>query len=251
VNVAHEASLSHPDPLERLNCSLLKYAASGPVLDNLLLNNPDFDWDEYYGADAKNLLAIIAQYDYRAHHDFILRTYNSDWLIAQPIVCIPLMEHWVNVEATDELIPKLFANFGLILQEPDVALEHASIMWGSWSWATFLYSADMTHWYADAAALMAQAGLTYKTAHATLDTCLTPWVRKRGDTTMNVHFTTAEFWAWEAQMAYVLVSSDPGVSAKEILAALPTVEDIVRCTITYDELSQTHAICYGHGSNLF
>jgi len=68
---------------------------------------------------------------------------------------------------------------------------------------------------------------------------------------MNVHFTTAEFWAWEAQMAYVLVSSDPGVSAKEILAALPTVEDIVRCTITYDELSQTHAICYGHGSNLF
>ena len=175
----------------------------------------------------------------------------TDWLTCQPTACVPLMEHWVNVEATDELIPKCFANFARILQKPDRALEHTGIMWGPHAWAGFLYSAGMTHWYDEAASLMAQAGLTYKTAHATLETCLTPWVRKRGDTTMNVHYCSAESWAWEAQMAYVLVSSDPGVSAKEILAGLPTIEDIVRCTITWDELSPTHAVGGGYASNLF
>jgi hypothetical protein len=110
----------------------------------------------------------------------------------------------------------------------------------------------MTHWYEATTQVMEQAGLTWRAAPATIDTCLTPWIRKRGDTLMNVHFTTAEYLTWEAQMGCILMAgSDPGASREEILASLPTVEDIVRGTITYDEVSQTHAICTGHITNLF
>eukprot|EP01045_Picozoa_sp_COSAG04_P004647 COSAG04_NODE_205_length_20393_cov_45.275796_13_plen_2486_part_00 len=255
-DVARAASDSDPEPQERLKCLLLDYAALEPLCQVIMLYadslGKDLEewWDTRYGADGERLLLAMAAYDYRAHHDFLIATINSDWLMAFPTACLPLMERWVNVAAVDELIPKCFANFGRILSEPDVALEHSSIVWGSSAWAAFVYTSGLSHWYEKTAALMGQAGMTYHTANATLDSCLTPWIRKRGDDTKNVYFTTAECFAWAGQMTYVLVASDPGVSPEEVIAALPTIEDIVRCTITFDEFSQTHAL-FGWYAHLF
>ena len=73
--IAQDAAMAHPDPLERLKCSLLFFAM--PFVEVLRLHRGDFDWDEFYGRDAQKLLAVMSQYDYRAHHDFINGTLNQ------------------------------------------------------------------------------------------------------------------------------------------------------------------------------
>jgi hypothetical protein len=133
--------------------------------------------------------------------------------------------------------------FWFCFASADQANEHAGIMYGIPCWALAAHQYGLSSSRDTIRALQAEAGLTYQTAQKTLDGCLTPWVRKRGDSTMNVYFVTAESWTWFNQMAHILLSiNSPGVSREEVLANLPSVDIVIQQAMTHDEYSQTQAL---------
>ena len=142
-----------------------------------------------------------------------------------------------------------FAKMRLLSQEPDVANEQSNWMIGPTVFASFLHAANFTHRCEEMATLMAQVGLSYKAASATWDSCKISWIRPRGDTTMNVYYTSTEHFTWQAQMCYVLMAKDPGVLSDEIIAGLPTVTEVILAVVCWDEMMPSLSL--GNTFNVF
>ena len=160
---------------------------------------------------------------------------------------LPLVLHWGDISVAEELQDQILpmVRLGIAAAVEDPANEQAGLLHGLPSWAFFLHRTGLMHACDITRTLQVEAKLTYHTAHETIDSCQTPWVRPRGDSTMNVFFSTAEFITCANQMAHILMSDDLGVSREEVLSNLPTVDEVINYAMTHDELSNTEGL-FGH-----
>ena len=86
--------------------------------------------------------------------------------------------------------------------------------------------------------------LTWALADPTMDKMTAPSVRKRGCTDRgetDFYALSAEQLIYLCKYSYVLVARQPGVSAEEVIASLPTVEEIVGAVVTLATCSPYHA----------
>ena len=243
------AAISHPDPQQRINSALM--AQANFMFEQILLVNETKAtlWEDRFGQDGELLVRTLGIYDYSTHHHFLNKTFNGDWFVNPQ--CAPLVLRWGDIFATEELTDISLGILRRSIEEPDQLFEQLSWMWtGPGQWANYLHSTGIEYGRDKVAAIMVDAGLTYRTAEATCDACLVPFVRKRGDRS-SAAFFTAESVSWMNQMAWILMSEDPGVTPEEILADLPTVEDVLRGILAVPA-AISHCICpaYGH-MNLF
>ena len=240
------ATRTEPDAQQQIKCALM--AISRPECVNAQLLSKAWDWDEAYGRDGHQFIATHRAYAYDHHHDFVM-TANGDFLHTMPGFS-PVLQHWGDVSFCEENTDQSLMVMRRCMDEPDQILEQIGLMLGLPTWGQYMHLTGLTYGRDKLAAYMVEYGLSWHSAHKTLDTCLTPWLRSRGDTTMNTYGYSVEYIAWLAQMAHVLVSANPGVSADEVLANLPSIDDIISACMTWDSLSLAHA-SVSHHMNLF
>ena len=92
--------------------------------------------------------------------------------------------------------------------------------------------------------------LTWSGAEAKLDRVVNPIFRPRGDKTTNVQPVTAEWATWMVKCAHVLAARDLCVSPAKVLAALPSVAEIIEMCMSLEMWNWWHAAC-GATFNLF
>lgn len=87
--------------------------------------------------------------------------------------------------------------------------------------------------------VLVEYGMTWSDADAKADAISVPHVvRERGNTTRNVGpIYTTEMMGWMGRCAFILMSSEPGISSTEALLALPSVEEAIEFSMTFDHQS--------------
>eukprot|EP01052_Picozoa_sp_SAG31_P034448 SAG31_NODE_4028_length_3651_cov_36.316160_3_plen_751_part_00 len=93
-------------------------------------------------------------------------------------------------------------------------------------------------------------GLTWDGTTEKIDRLETTLLRKKGDTTQNFYILTAELFEWLCKCGHVLITKTLRTSSVEILTSLPSVDDIIKYSMTTDKCSVAHS---SHGAwwNLF
>ena len=153
-----------------------------------------------------------------------------------------------DVDQSLEVLQKLSSKDASVNE--GFALDCISWMLGLPTWGSYFHFTGITYGREKMVALMTELGMDYHNAHKTCDTCVTPWIRSRGDTTMNAHAYTAEFMGYKAQMTHVLISTNPGVSKEEVMANLPSIHEVIQAVHTWDRCSLPHTVV-GIYKNLF
>jgi lambda repressor-like predicted transcriptional regulator len=230
-----EAASTNPDPQKRAKCAALAISAGSAFMDMAMVSD-SFEWDDICGENGKILIDNMRAYTYASHHSFTVRTFNGDWSIQFPCF-YPLLLRWVDFENSVELADIALSNIPKVLTEPDQAPEHASMMLGPSGWCSMYYATGFKHGREKVIDIMNQVGLTYKTAEETFDGCLTRWMRKRGDDTLNLYYCSAEYGTWMAQLGYISLAESPGVTDAEVLGSLPTVDAIIQSAMVSTEMS--------------
>merc|ERR1711871_1358106 len=76
---------------------------------------------------------------------------------------------------------------------------------------------------------MSDFNFSWHSVDATMDAAAESWggVRKRGDSSQGGSPCSVEMVCWLAKCAWYLCATEPGVSAAEVAAALPSIEEII------------------------
>jgi hypothetical protein len=243
---ARTAAKNHPDPQQRAMCALLTVHAQ--YLDMMLLD-PAFDWEEVHGDDGHYLMEVLRSYHYDTHHAKMQEAINGDWLWGFGSWSSMLLRYG-DFENAESLAQLGFSNIRRSMQEDDQVVEHAVIMLSPCTLSSIFNNTGLLAGREDMIALMNEIGLTWRDADATLDTCLTPWIRKRGERTMDAgHWGSIEWLAWYTKLNYVLLARNPGATGEEVLSSLPGVEELIDISMTFTEISQQHGL-QGHQMNV-
>eukprot|EP01043_Picozoa_sp_COSAG02_P065409 COSAG02_NODE_9860_length_2089_cov_1.629648_1_plen_545_part_01 len=248
--MALKASQEDPDPQQRTMSALM--AISGPHCADVAMLSRNFSWEAAYGLDGEDCIAAFRAYEFRAHHPVLVASLNADWGHQMPGFGAALLR-WGDLSFTEENIDQSIDVFRCCMDETlhtDEISEQIGFMFGLPVWGQYMYATEQTFGLEKIAGLMVDNGLTYRNAHKTCDTCRTSFIRKRGDTALNQFPYSVEFLSLFAQMSFVVTASNPGVSAEEILAELPSIDEIVHTVMTFEGLSMPHTAC-GYFSNLF
>ena len=148
----------------------------------------------------------MRSYDFERHHKTVAESMSGfDGFVFGPSNLIPMLLRWGDVDSWTEYVDLAMANLRLVLSQPleELATEQAAIMMGAFYWTLTLHTTGVMHGREQLLAFMAETGLTYRDAEATWDRNQIPWVRERGDTTMNAFWcgcssgnTCASYSAW-------------------------------------------------------
>ena len=80
------------------------------------------------------------------------------------------------------------------------------------------------------AGFLSDFGATWTAADATMDTATSvflAWIRARGVKVKGQHYVSVEQLAWLTKCAWYLCAQEPGVSAAEVTASLPSIEEMI------------------------
>eukprot|EP01051_Picozoa_sp_SAG22_P002868 SAG22_NODE_133_length_18379_cov_34.571937_1_plen_1946_part_00 len=236
---AQAAAIEHPDPEQRHKCYMLQFGFS--IYWELSMLSPSFDWTKQFGPNGSLLMEVLRSYDYDTHHSMLVGTANGDWLNCT-LAAWPILLHWGDVENFVELAQRAQRVMKRILAQPWEDEDHSAIMFCPSMQAHFYICTSLQEGRSTVVENLEEAGLTYESADATIDTCKTPWIRKRGDTTIDAYWGSAEFIVWMAKLGYVLIAPNRAPAAKGVLASMPSVDEIIEMTMTFKNISQQHGL---------
>ena len=211
--------------------------ANYPQNVNCLLLHPDFEWEMLLGRDGEAFRDAMSKYEFNLHHDYLMDNFNGDWLCTCCGVW-PYTQHLGDIDVSLQMLDKQLESMKKSVKryEEGVFAERVGLMFGVPAWLFTIATMEFPR--ADEVARLADAhGFSWKTADATadLDAAAVPWVRERGDTTVNAGaICTAEQISWCGKLCYFLNSTRPDVSEEEVMAALPSVEEVWVQGVTYD-----------------
>ena len=236
-----KAAVSDPDPIQRSNCSVI--GLNGAIFTDIMSLTDVTFWDNLYGTEGELVIQAFRNFSYDEYHHYLVRMNNGDW-VATGAAVSPLVSRYGSFGNVEEMIDTCFACLRRSIDEPDQATEHSTWMvLGLAMWAQILYTSGLEYGRDKLTDLFASSSLTWRTTDATVEGCLTPWVRKAGDRTMNAHTTAAESTTWMQKAGYVLMSKNPGVTTEEVLSALPPVEELIPAVMTIEKVSIFHGLC--------
>jgi hypothetical protein len=171
-------------------------------------------------------------------HVFLSNTSNGDFFLTADNFK-PALLRWGDVAFAEKQIDKCFSGYRTLLSEsnlvPEQSLLHGGVALGEWG--LYLHTTGLSHGRDTLAALHSEAGLTYRTAQATLDACQILWMRKRGDKTRNMFFADAGERTLLMQMSYLLTCNTSDVSPEEILSELPSVDELIDMLMCFSTCS--------------
>ena len=232
----------------QLNLEMLSFAWPHQV--DLITYAPSFDWDDTFGSDGEFLINSCRRYSYERHHRFLVKNSTGDYLMGTAHTLLPLLMRWGDVVSVEEIIDMQIANIHRSLEEPNQVHEQISSFTTALTLTLMMHSTGISHGRDQVTALFVEQGLTYQDAEATTHADLKiGWVRQRGDDTRDLHHMTFEHYVWLIKLAHVLISTNSGTTAQDVLADLPTVAEMIPMVVCTDCWCGLHA-CNGPYYNL-
>lgn len=152
----------------------------------------------------------------------------------------PLLLHFGEFDGAVEHLQRALVCFRRMMEEPDQLRESLNLVRGLTSWSLMAYMTELPKECCNAlASLMVEHDLTWMGADAKVDAIAWPrGLRARGDTSRNVGpIYTAEMLGWMGKIAFILMSARPDVASSEALCSLPSVEEAMDFSMTFDHQS--------------
>eukprot|EP01047_Picozoa_sp_COSAG01_P042922 COSAG01_NODE_3777_length_5704_cov_34.622658_4_plen_286_part_00 len=208
------------------------------------------DWDKTYGEKGAFCRMALDVYNYDIHHRKLLEACNgADWVLVGLTPPRVLAYHWGDIAAANAWQDKNISMLDRLLASPTKILEQQTIY--NLCLAQADYALETGRIEKVLPALTKIPAMTWTMADKLSDDMWTgnTLVRPRGDTTMGLHITSAEFLSWAIKLYYILCVSDHGVSTDEVMAALPSIEEIIQMA----NAGLPHSFCHmvGAYANLF
>lgn len=140
-----------------------------------------------------------------------------------------LLFHYGNLVAANQWFTRSVQLYDRVLDEPERAAEATGLI--------FYIPAHLDYGFLvgrqqQCVAMLTRAGINWNTAEDIVDDWCkcSPVTRTRGDTTMGLHLFSSEFAGWLHKIAWVLAVDrieDHGVTAEEVIAALPSIDQCI------------------------
>ena len=145
---------------------------------------------------------------------------------------VPLAVHWGDMSFACANLDKMLTVLrGPVLKQEQLTQDLlALVSHGPYQVAMFVHYCNLsTEHRVKVAAFMSDFNFSWHSVDATMDTAAESWggVRKRGDTTKDGAPTSVEMVCWLAKCGWYLCAAEPGVSAAEVAAALPSIDEII------------------------
>lgn len=157
------------------------------------------------------------------YSDFLLWCHACSW---------PLATVWGDMAHTFAMQRQCVELLrGPVLQQDSLLFESFGLPLGISIMGSVAYHLNMpAEQRATVAACMSDYETTWKSADATIDTStstLSGMIRPRGATTKGQHWLSVQQLSWLCKCSWYLCAKDPGVAAAEVMATLPSIEDII------------------------
>jgi hypothetical protein len=194
------------------------------------------EWDDIWGQNGEFLRIGSECYDWELHHDSNRsQQAGMDCNLMGCVVPEVLSYHYGDVEASRAYFQSTVGFLERSANEPDMgsSVHGVSLVTVFNGWGKFsLVTSEQEDRDAMANVLLL-AKCNWAEADNTVDQVIKNWpfVTVRGACTGEREgepgFMSAELLAWANKLLWVLTASDPGVSAAEVMASLPSIEEMV------------------------
>jgi tetratricopeptide (TPR) repeat protein len=238
-----DAAESHADPHTRSMCAIAR--VNYPQNVNALCMCEGWDWEIYLGKDGAAFREAMECYEFSVHHNYLIENFNGDWLHALLGVA-PYTVHLGDFDTSLQMVDKQLETMAksIELAAQGEFQELLGLMIGSAVWTSQCCTLEFPRG-AEFAGLMDAHGHDWQHTDAAVDrvAAAIPWMRDRGETAMNTGtLSTAEMTSWMIKLGYFLHSppARSGVSEEQVLAVLPTVDDVGIMSMTFDDFSCIH-----------
>eukprot|EP01047_Picozoa_sp_COSAG01_P033031 COSAG01_NODE_2413_length_7745_cov_2.532304_5_plen_321_part_00 len=185
------------------------------------------DWDGVYGENGALCRMSMDTYNYDIHHEKIKSLCFGNDLILVGLASRLLAFHWGDfVSANNWQDKMMLLMLEKLLTAPKKSQEQLCIM------NTCIFQAEYavaTGRVEKVVPALRQVGYTWEMADKLIDdiAAVTPLFRPRGDTTMGLNVITVEHFAWLCKLSYIMCAGDHGVATDEVMAALPSIEEMI------------------------
>ena len=219
---------THPD--EHARTFALIVLATCAVYEVVLSQNSTkarWDWDRLFGQNGSLLKEFSSKYNYDVHHSKVVEIcFGLDVPISVGMSSVWLAYHFGDLVAANQWMDQSMELFQQkIFPSQDVSL-NAHTWVCLFCWAPYAHDMGRSE---QLSRTFAQGQITWNEGDKTADDkCAHIAIfRPRGDTTMGMHIATTEHIAWMFKLSYLLVTPDRDIPTHEIMAQLPSMEEII------------------------
>lgn len=151
----------------------------------------------------------------------------------------PFMLHFGDPDGAIDHMRRALQCLRRMIEEPNQQREAYGLFRGLTSWSLVACIAELPRECCEALALLlAEHGLTWADADKTVDAIGHPAIRKRGDTMRDAGAVfSSEMCGWAGRCASVSMSAKHTVSSVSVLCSLPSVEEAIDMSLTFDHHS--------------
>ena len=178
------------------------------------------------------LLFVCVCFTPAAHPTLIAMAW-SDFIVWSVAHSVPLAVHWGDMSFACANLDRVLAVLrGPVLKQEQLTQDLVGLVaHGSYYAAMFAHHCNLsTEHRVRVAAFMNDFNFSWHSVDATMDAAAESWsgVRKRGDSSKDTGaICSVEMVCWLAKCGWYLCATEPGVSAAEVAAALPSIEEII------------------------
>lgn len=144
----------------------------------------------------------------------------------------PLATVWGDIAHTYEIMDGCLEILcGPVLQQESLVSESFGLPLGISMIGSFAHHCNMpAEQRIKVAGFLNEFGATWTAADATMDTATSvfvAWIRARGLKVKGQHYVSVGQLSWLTKCAWYLCAQEPGVSAAEVTASLPSIEEMI------------------------
>eukprot|EP01052_Picozoa_sp_SAG31_P018374 SAG31_NODE_1298_length_8922_cov_18.816956_6_plen_646_part_00 len=188
-----------------------------------------FNWDYFYGPNAKLLKETIRRYDFDLSHQTIRERFNVDFIAVVPALLTPICLHYGDCHSAREYTDLAIAGLTRAMEQSAQTPEQLGYLfcvpfWGFYAGVTDMLALETR---ATLAALVDECGLTWAKADETMETfnVVGTLIRAKHATAMDDgHAATSEYFGWLCKCAHVLIST--ASMPIEVVKSLPSLNNV-------------------------
>ena len=198
------------------------------ALFKAMLHHKTFDWDTLFGRDGSYCKVAMAAYDYEIQHAWLSNAMPMDVVLMGGVAPDVLAIHYGDPGSVQPMLHKCMDVFRRVLDEPaeERAMKWFEVFFFHPFWAPYVLLTRDPGDLASFAAMMTRASLTWSTAESTVQANKHHSVYITDPALGRPGLSTAEHTILLNKLLWVLVAVEPGVTAEEVMASLPSPDEM-------------------------